>query len=520
MTDLTLNVTGLTIQASEDGTPDGQRTLIGQAVPWNTVARVSSGQLVKFEPGSLNLAAMPVVRDHDATKPVGVVRDAQDTDAGHQVAVKLSTTPLGDESLTLAADGVLTGFSVGASADEYTWDLDDPDDPVMVVSSATARELSLLINPAYGSQSQITKVAAATPHPMKDEESDMNDTTATVAAVAVDAAADDQGPIDITPQVKVKQEAPLTAATYAVEAILAQRGDRVAQSLIQAALTSQISDDNPGIIPPQYVAGILGGYMPYRPVYASLAHGTLPAAGTTLVRPKWASLPKVAKYGTENTQPPTGAVNIGSIQVDKESWAHAVLVGINLINRSDPGYANEYFQAASRSFYVEHEADLAAVISAAAPAPGDTHDNALNVIATAVQNSVVAQTVSGVFTGYWPEWAPVGMNVWGALVGASQFSGPAYGSGSANIDTPQGTVSGITVRATPSIDPDLCIAGHSAVATAYTSAEQSLRALVVNTMSVELGFYTDTAVMVNNPGILGTAEYAPAAGAARISKGK
>jgi hypothetical protein len=153
--------------------------------------------------------------------------------------------------------------------------------------------------------------------------------------------------------------------------------------------------------------------------------------------------------------------------------------------------------------------------------PAATHDNALNVIATAVQNSVTAQTVSGVFVGYWPEWALVGMNVWGALVGASQFSGPAYGSGTANIDSPQGTVSGITVRACPTLDPDLCIAGHQAVATAYTSAEQSLRALVVNTMSVELGFYTDTAVMMNNPGVLGTAEYAPAAPAGAVaSKGK
>jgi len=496
-----------------------RRIVAGQALPYNKVARVNGGQLVKFLPGSVNAAGAPVVRDHDYTRPVGVVVDASDTEHGHNVAARLSATAGGDESLTLAADGVLTGWSVGASADEYSWD-NDGAEPVLVVSAATVRELSLLVNPAFGADSQVTDVAANAGHEPTTEETNPMDT------ITIDPPADvnaSTGPVDIVATapapVRVKSEPELTAAQYAVEMILAQRGDAAAARVIEAALTANDELTNPGILPPQYVAGILGGYMPYRPAYASVAHGTLPSAGNDLVRPKWASLPKVAKYAGANTDPPTGAVNIGNVQVPKQAWAHAVLASIALINRSDPGYAAEYFRAAVESFYVELDADIAATIVSDVT-PNGEHDNALNVIATAVQNAVVAQTVSGVFVGYWPEWALVGMNVWGALVGASAFSGPAYGTGTANIDTPQGTVSGISVRACPAIDPDLCIAGHPAYATAYTSPNMDLRALVVNTMSVELGFYTDTALMVNNDNVLGAATYAPAGGARVVKTAK
>lgn len=495
--------TDVTAAIGQDDAGKPRRTVDGTVVPYGKTARVSGGQLVRFLPGSIAAAGAPVLRDHDTTRPVGRVVTGTDTESGHFVSARISATTGGDETLTLAADGVF-GWSVGAMADVYEWD-NDGAEPVMVVSAATVRELSLLVNPAYGADTQVTNVAATAGEPTDKETNNMN-TIEIDDAAPITASA---GPVEIAatvPVASVRREPDITAARYVVESILAQRGDSAAQAVVEAALTEETSVRNPGVIPPQYVAGILGGFNPYRPVYASLGHGVLPAAGNTLTRPKWTTLPVVAKYTTENTEPPTGAVAIGNVTVTKEAWAHAVQASIALINRSDPGYADEYYRAAAASFYVGHEADLAAVIEGSVTPSGE-HDNALNVIATAVQNAVVAQTSAGVFVGVWPEWALVGMDVWGALVGASAFSGPAYGTGTANIDTPQGAVSGLTIRACPTIDPTLCIAGHPSVATAYMAANMDLRALVVNTMSVELGFYTDTAVMVNNAGVLGAANY-------------
>ena len=500
---LTAPAAALTCDAGTDDDGRPRRTISGQAVPWNTTARVSGGQLVRFEPGSVTLEGAAVVRDHDTTRPIGVVRSEAHTDTGAEVAAYISATPSGDEALILAADGVLTGWSVGVNADEYRIDDDGPE-PIVVVARATARELSLLVNPAYGDSSRVTSVAATAGTITEPEGTTAMDTTTAPAEIS----ASFEPPAEIVahaPVARVVAEPELTASAYVVEAILAQRGDHAAMSTIEAALSSQVTGDNLGVIPTQYVDGILGGYDPYRPVYDSLGHGTLPKAGNDLVRPKWTTLPKVAKHSVENAQAPTGAVSIGNVKVSKESWAHAVLASIALIDRSDPGYAAEYYRAAAQSFYAEHEADLAAVVVAAAPDPGAAIAEPLAALADAVKASVLAQTVSGVFVGYWPTWALVGMDVWGALVSEPASLGPAYGTGTATVDSPQGVVSGITVRACPTIDPALVIAGHPIAATAYMSSAVDLRALVVNTMSVELGFYTDTAVMVNNDAVLGTA---------------
>ena len=510
----------LTLEASEGEEP--RRTLFGQAVPYGVTARVSGGQLVRFAPGSVNLTGTPVVRDHDATRPVGIVAQGDDSDQGHQVRVSLSATPGGDESLTLAADGVLRGFSVGIDPTEYEWD-STGDEPVMVVAAGSARELSLLINPAYGEASAVTKVAASEPQP---EEPDMTTDTATTVAQddVVDAAAD-AGPVDIAaaaPVAAVVKSEPvqLDAGQFIVETILAQRGDRQAQATIQAALAGNVTDDNAGVVPPQYLAGIIGGLAPYRPAYASVTHAGLPAKGDSLVRPKWDTLPVVEKYPTQGGQPPTGAVSIGNVSVDKDSWAHAVTASLALINRSDPSYATEYFTQAVLSFYGALDADITAALVAAggSAVTGETPQTA---IAAAVKACVSAQVdASGIFRGYWPTWAMVGMDVWEALVGTTVLEGPAFGGGSVQLDSPNGSLSGLTVRGNPALDADGILVGTPAAATVYEGASMQLRALVVNTMSMELGFMQDTAVHVAYTDAIAAGQLAaaPPVAASRRSK--
>lgn len=154
----------ITVAAAGDDDPDGRRLIVGQAVPWNVTARVRSGQLVRFEPGSLALAGTAVVRDHDLTRPIGrVAVDAAD-DAGLGVRIRVSETGPGDEALTLAADGVLGQLSVAAVPTDYRFERDDDDgEPVLVVSAADPLELSLLIRGAYGADAAVSRVAATSP---------------------------------------------------------------------------------------------------------------------------------------------------------------------------------------------------------------------------------------------------------------------------------------------------------------------------------------------------------------------
>lgn len=521
--DLTLTTSDLEVSAAAGDEPDApRRTITGQAAPWNITRRVSSGQLVRFLPGSIDLAAMPVVRDHDSTRPVGLVASAHDDDDGHQVAVRIAGTRDGDETLILAGDGIIRGFSVGVSATEWTTEEQDGES-VLIVSASAPRELSLLINPAYGHDSAVASVAAATHN--TEEETMEQPTTAPTPAVA---AATPEGPTDLTtPTVAVVTHEPapvLTAGQFIVETVLAQRGDPEAALVIQAVLAAETTLTNPGVIPDQYVGSIIGGLNVYRPVWASVGHGQLPAAGNNLIRPNWTTLPKVQKYATENTEPPTGAVQIGNITIPKESWAHAITASIALVNRSDPGYAEAYFREAVQSYYGALEADIAAQLVAATTSAGSV-DIAALAVSTAVQQSVAAQAAAnpdGEFAGQWPTWALVGMDLWGGLVGAATAAGLAFGSGSMQMDAADGSLSGIIVRACPHIPPADCIAGDPAAAELYEQTVMDLRALVVNTMSWEMGVYTDTAFQIVRPLVLGRATYdplaAPLAATARKAK--
>ena len=514
----------LLIEAAEGDDATPRRTLTGQAVPHNVTARVSTGQLVKFLPGSIDLAGAPVIRDHDTTRPVGIVIAASDTATGHAVSVRLSQTPSGDETLILAADQVLRGFSVGVEPTEYTIDSAGPE-PVMVVAAATTRELSLLINPAYGAASSVTHVAASNQPDTKDIEPMENSTPTNADQAPVAAATATPGPVDIAtaaPVAVVRSEpVQLTAGEFVVESILAQRGDRTAAARIQAALDPQDTTGNIGVVPDQYLAGIVGGLAPYRPAYASVTNASLPSKGDSLVRPVWETLPVVEKYPTQGAEPPTGAVAIGNATIDKDSWAHAVVASLALINRSDPSYAQAYFTQAVLSYYGALDADLTDQLVTAGGVAATGYPTAAPSIASAVAACVNAQVdASGIFRGYWPTWAMVGMTVWSDLIGTSLLDGAAFSSGSITLDTPSGSLSGLQIRANPALAAEAIVVGTPAAATVYEGSQLQLRALVVNTMSMELGFMQDTAFHVAYPAAikLGGMSGALAARTVRASK--
>jgi HK97 family phage prohead protease len=98
------------------------RTLEGPLLPWGVEARVlDRGRLVVevFERGALadvDPARVPLTATHprdNQTLPIGVTVELEErADAAHG-AWRVSKTALGDEVLSLAADGVPLGLSVG-----------------------------------------------------------------------------------------------------------------------------------------------------------------------------------------------------------------------------------------------------------------------------------------------------------------------------------------------------------------------------------------------------------------------
>jgi HK97 family phage prohead protease len=109
--------TGLAVRDDGDG-----RTLFGPLLPWNVEARVlDRGRLVveTFERGALagtdpGRVVLTVTHPRDpGTLPIGRLVELEERDDAAWMAAHVSRTTAGDEVLSLAADGVPLGLSIG-----------------------------------------------------------------------------------------------------------------------------------------------------------------------------------------------------------------------------------------------------------------------------------------------------------------------------------------------------------------------------------------------------------------------
>jgi HK97 family phage prohead protease len=178
---LKFKATPIVITANEG---ENRREIMGLAAPYNVVATVSSGEKVKFLPGSLPIdgANPKLVLNHDLTQMVGVVTERTEDENGLYFVAKLSKTVKADEALELAKDGALDAVSVGAEPIEATYD----DDGVLVVAKARMVELSLVAIGAF-EEAKITQVAAA--EPTTKDEKIMSEVTPTAEVIETPAAA-------------------------------------------------------------------------------------------------------------------------------------------------------------------------------------------------------------------------------------------------------------------------------------------------------------------------------------------
>lgn len=125
-----------------------ERTVVGIGVPYGDLLETPWFREV-FAPGSVDgTDALAYYRHSD---PIGRVIACRDTDAGHEVTLRISQTPLGDEALTLARDGVIRSLSIGFEPVEWTETHDEGEDdpPLITHTKVRAREFSLVPFPAY-----------------------------------------------------------------------------------------------------------------------------------------------------------------------------------------------------------------------------------------------------------------------------------------------------------------------------------------------------------------------------------
>ncbi|HEX6969412.1 MAG TPA: phage portal protein [Micromonosporaceae bacterium] len=136
-----------------------ERTIEGLALPYGRVAkgvRFERGALRWTDPGRVKL-----LRDHDPRQPLGVAVSLRDTPKGLLARFRLGTTAAADEALSLAADGILDGLSVGVDFDVDADTVPDPKNKqALLVKRADLREASLTAVPAFD-DARLTSVNAS-----------------------------------------------------------------------------------------------------------------------------------------------------------------------------------------------------------------------------------------------------------------------------------------------------------------------------------------------------------------------
>jgi HK97 family phage prohead protease len=328
-----------TVDAAQDGSP--KRTITGIALPYNTEAQVSGGQVVSFLPGSLPTEgkAPKLYMSHDSTAAIGLVTERTDDEENMYFTAKVSTTALGDEALILAGDGVLDSVSVGVNPTKFTFNKDG----VMVVEAADWLELSLVPQPAFAG-SQITEVFASIPtsddnlsnntetapdepEPTESEETEVSETP---APEVIEAAA----PLFATPkrQFVMPSAAEYLAAMHVggqvFENVNRAFKDNLKQNAtaLEFALAQDLTTDTAGLLEQRLLGPVIQDLSFMRPTVTALGVTAMPPTPSkTFTRTKISQHTSVSTQ-TEGSEVTSQKMTLSANTVTKSTQAGGVFI--------------------------------------------------------------------------------------------------------------------------------------------------------------------------------------------------
>lgn len=328
-----------------DAAPAGElprRTLAGVAVKYNVDAMVSSGEKVRFAPGSLPIEGKKpkMYLYHDAAKPVGVVESRVEVGDAVLFEARISETALGNEALTLAADGVLDAVSVGVQPTRFSYDGD-----VMVIEAADWQELSLV--PFGAVPGAVVERVAATIHQEPTEICNTEQQTPSEEITEMETQPVEQPavieaqPITTTVYAQARTFKLPSPAEYMVAYIRGGHDFAQLNANIKAAAPNITTTDTPGILPETIVTPVYDGLNAIRPFVSAIGAKAMPQFGATFRRPVITARPVVTQQPTgQNTTLDPSLVTIANNDVSKLSFGTFVTMSEQDLDWSDPASLN------------------------------------------------------------------------------------------------------------------------------------------------------------------------------------
>ena len=426
-----------------------RRIISGKIMEYGAVGYTSVGAVV-FEQGSIQIPSpgkIKLLAQHRPDDPIGRAQSFSKDGNFIYGSFKISSSSKGTDYLTLAAEDLVSGLSVGVEVISS-----QPTDTHLLVTAAKLIEVSLVESPAF-ENAVVTSVAASEGESVEAASSTSTKTTTintTIVEIETETESEDvmtTAPDNTAPETAaeapvVDASRPVVSASYLVgevrspiktqaqyleHAIKAKMGDDTSRDYIRAADAQarkiEAANDsfttNPAFNPTQYVSSVIDTSVMSRPTIDALGGArALAPSGMTIAHPK---ITTNATIGTVAEGASTAATQIVSSYVNATvvKLAGTQIYSTELLDRSDPSFYSAMYENCLRAYA---KASDAAVIA--------------EIVSGGTQSSTQAGTIAGL-QAYVAQAAPAvyaasgetatafiaGTSVWSLLIGSLDTTG-------------------------------------------------------------------------------------------------
>ena len=330
----------ITIDAAADETAP-RRSFSGIAVEYDIPAIVSDGTAVMFKKGSLPIDGRnpKLYLQHQSDQIIGQVIERQDVGNAMLFVAKVSQTRLGDEAMTLIADGTLSEVSVGVQVEKFSYN----DEGVMIIEKASWQELSVVSQPAFES-SVITQIAASNDEsiPQTEPEPDVVSELSQEKDETPMSETKENLTVEASEKVEklwasARRETKLpTAAEYISAFCVGGDKFQAMREAIRAAAPDVITTDIPGILPLPIVQPTYNNFQGRRPVVDAIGARAMPQSGKVFIRPKVTTHTSISAQASENSSLDDGTFVVSDEQVTKGTFGGYVTLSEQSIDWSTP----------------------------------------------------------------------------------------------------------------------------------------------------------------------------------------
>ena len=415
----------LTFSSAVEAADTERRIIAGKIVPYESVGNTSAGP-VMFAKDSIDIGdpgKIKMLMQHKADKPIGRMQKFNKAEDGIYATFKISASMQGSDALTLAAEDLISGMSVGVEVIKSQNKKD-----YIYVTKAQLKEVSLVESPAF-TEAQVTKVAAsegeadATNQPTTESEAQVDNTTEPTATPVVETVPVEAARPTISASFYTEPRSPIkTQAQYLEHSIKAKLGNQdsnewVLHAEAKAAKMLTAADDdfstNPAFSPTVFSPTVVDTLIGSRPAIDAIGTRAIPASGMTISHPKITTSGTVADTNEGAAPSETGIVS-AYVNATVNKFAGLQRYSIELLERSSPAFFQAMLENMTRAYNKATDAAVIAELTASgtqATAQAATSNGIIAYVSTEVPAAYLA-------TGELPTAYVGGTSQWSLLLGA------------------------------------------------------------------------------------------------------